>query len=560
MSTSTPEPIASADVPGAELILADALAFDWGGRHFDVVLGNPPFLSQLSASTTRGGASHHGGGPYADAAAEFLSLAIRLAEPGDGRVGLVLPQSILASRDAGPVRADATASGSMCWSWWSPHHVFDAQVLVCALGFRIDGPGRAGAVSTPVGSDATWSHVVTGELGIPQLPSLATDGTVGDRARCSLNFRDEYYGLVPAVSDAGSGPPLVTSGLIDPGRCHWGERPVRFAKRTFSAPRVDVARLDARMRAWARRKLVPKVLVANQTRIVEAVADPCGAWLPGVPVSSLVPTADTTVWELAAVLTSPVAAAAAWHAAAGTGLSARAIRLGPAALASLPWPAGDLGPAAQLLPRRRRARVWPRRRRGLRLRHHGTATMRCSSGGRRPSTAQRLPEAGRQPLPARRAGDHPQQHQPDQLAEVHGLGERRAHPSVMSNTALRSVVATSATANGSIPNARCGRHAAYAMPNDKRQTERTEVPRDVRRGAGRVAEHERLHALRGDHHAPPTPAPVAASHRVPSRGGRARSSTRAVRSGSGSTPRSRTARVSAETRSAYARQSGHPSR
>ncbi len=215
--------------------------------------------------------------------------------------------------------------------------------------FGSTGRRRAGAVSTPVGSDATWSHVVTDELGIPQLPSLATDGTVGDRARCSLNFRDEYYGLIPAVSDSGSGPPLVTSGLIDPGRCHWGERPVRFAKRTFSAPRVDVGRLDARMRAWARRKLVPKVLVANQTRIVEAVADPCGAWLPGVPVSSLVPTADTTVWELAAVLTSPVAAAAAWHAAAGTGLSAHAIRLGPAALASLPWPAGDLGPAAQLL-------------------------------------------------------------------------------------------------------------------------------------------------------------------------------------------------------------------
>ena len=49
---------------------------------------------------------------------------------------------------------------------------------------------------------------------------------------------------------------------------------MRFAKREFSAPRVDVARLDARMRAWAPRKLVPKVLVANQTRIVEAVADP----------------------------------------------------------------------------------------------------------------------------------------------------------------------------------------------------------------------------------------------------------------------------------------------
>jgi hypothetical protein len=237
----------------------------------------------------------------------------------------------------------------MSWSWWSPHHVFDAQVLVCALGFRVDDTVAATANAATVGVDATWSHVVTDELGVPQLPALATDGTVGDRARCSLNFRDEYYGLIPAVSDGGPGPPLVTSGLIDPGRCHWGERPVRFAKREFAAPRVDVGRLDARMRAWARRKLVPKVLVANQTRIVEAVADPCGAWLPGVPVSSLVPTSDTTVWELAAVLTSPVATAAAWHATAGTGLSARAIRLGPATLASLPWPAGDLGLAVQLL-------------------------------------------------------------------------------------------------------------------------------------------------------------------------------------------------------------------
>jgi SAM-dependent methyltransferase len=342
-----PSAIAAADAPDAELVTADALSCDWGGRRFDVVVGNPPFLSQMATSTTRGGASRHGGGPYADAAAEFLALAIRLAEPDGGRVGLVLPQSILASRDAGPVREYATLTASMNWSWWSPRHVFDAQVLVCALGFRVGSAAPSGAVAP--GSDATWAHVVTDALGVPRLPPLATAGTVGDRARCSLNFRDEYYGLIPAVSDSGSGPPLVTSGLIDPGRCHWGERQVRFAKRDFSAPRVEIGRLDARMRAWARGKLVPKVLVANQTRIVEAVADPGGAWLPGVPVSSLVPAAGTSVWELAAVLTCPIAAAAAWQGTAGTGLSARAIRLGPATLASLPWPAGDIGPGAQLL-------------------------------------------------------------------------------------------------------------------------------------------------------------------------------------------------------------------
>jgi hypothetical protein len=222
-------------------------------------------------------------------------------------------------------------------------------VLVCALGFRLGRHAADPVAAERAGPHATWSGVVTGVLGVPPLPALATDGTVGDRAQCSLNFRDEYYGLVPAVSDDGDGPPLVTSGLIDPGRCLWGDRPVRFAKREFAAPRVELAQLDTSMRAWARRKLVPKVLVANQTRIVEAVADPDGAWLPGVPVSSLVPTRETSVWELAAVLTSPVATAAAWLAVAGTGLSARAIRLGPAVLAALPWPAGDVTRGAQLL-------------------------------------------------------------------------------------------------------------------------------------------------------------------------------------------------------------------
>jgi hypothetical protein len=99
------------------------------------------------------------------------------------------------------------------------------------------------------------------------------------------------------------------------------------------------------MQRWARRRLVPKVLIANQTKIIEAVADPVGGVLPGVPVISAYPTSDAleaATWEIAAVLTSPVASAWAWHRSAGTGLSADAIRLGPVLLAGLPWPAGSL--------------------------------------------------------------------------------------------------------------------------------------------------------------------------------------------------------------------------
>ncbi len=323
----------------------DALAHDWGGEQFDIVVGNPPFLSQMASGTTRGGSSRHGGGPYADAAFEFLALAVRLVNADGGRVALVLPQSILAARDGGPVRRAVAEQADLCWSWWEPsQRHFDASVNVCAIVLRRPATGSM--------SPTSWTRVVTDRLGVPVLDRLAlhTSGTLGDRADLNANFRDEYYALVPAVGDDATGPPLVTSGLIDPGLCLWGTRPVRFAKRSFEHPRVDLSKLTGRFPAWAARKLVPKVLVANQTRVIEAVADPEGAWLPGVPVTSVTPVGTAaTVTELAAVLTSPIASALAWHSGGGTGLSTTSVRIGPAGLAATPWPAGDLSAAVDAL-------------------------------------------------------------------------------------------------------------------------------------------------------------------------------------------------------------------
>ncbi len=342
------EAVAAIDDPSIRIVHADALTHDWGDRRFDIVIGNPPFLSQMAVATTRGGSSAHGGGPYADAAAEFLALAVRLARSDGGRVALVLPQSILASRDAGPVRATVDGLADLAWSWWAPgQQHFDASVNVCVIGLRRPSTGTSPA----------WTSIVNDRLGVPSLDQLSVDGTLGDRAELNANFRDEYYALVPAVHDdpagASTDPPLVTSGLIDPGRCHWGERPVRFAKRRFQRPRVDTARLTGRFPAWADRKLVPKVLVASQTRVVEAVADVDGAWLPGVPVTAIVPRdrSPDVLRGVEAVLTSPVAAAACWHQGAGTGLSTTSIRLGPCVLAAVPWPSGDVAAAVDALGR-----------------------------------------------------------------------------------------------------------------------------------------------------------------------------------------------------------------
>lgn len=323
---------------------ADALAHDWGTFAADLVVGNPPFLSQMATGTTRGGSSRHGGGPYADAAVEFLALAARLARPDGGRVGLVLPQSVLGARDAEAVRSEVGKLADLTWSWWSAsQRHFDANVNVCAVGLQRPATGRT--------TLAAWTDVVNRRLGVPSLDldSMHTTGVLGDRAELNANFRDEYYALVPAVGDDVDGPPLVTSGLIDPGVCHWGQRTVRFAKRDFDHPRVDLSQLTGRFPSWAERKLVPKVLVANQTRIIEAVADPDGAWLPGVPVTTVTPMQPADVWQLAAVLTSPVASIAAWHHGAGTGLSTTTVRIGPASIAATPWPAGSLDGSIQAL-------------------------------------------------------------------------------------------------------------------------------------------------------------------------------------------------------------------
>jgi len=350
--------VARAALPDVvDLRREDALSTPWSPHRFDLVIGNPPYLSQMAAVTTRGGSSRRGGGPYADAAAEFLALAGELVEPDGGRVALVLPQSMLSSRDAEAIRSSIGERAQMIWSWWSDRRVFEAQVHVCVLAFEFGRP-------EPQDRRSNWSHVVTSRRGVPDVPEgLRAAGCLGDRARLNANFRDEYYGMIPAVGDHDAGPRLITSGLIDPGRSWWGRRSITFAKQRYDTPRVDLARLDDDMVRWARRRLVPKVLVANQTRIVEAVCDPKGDWLPAVPVLGVYPSGAhwddggrrsegelaASAGEIAAVLTSPVASVWLWHRGAGTGLSADAIRLSPVTLGALPWPSGDLARAAAAL-------------------------------------------------------------------------------------------------------------------------------------------------------------------------------------------------------------------
>ncbi len=328
---------------------------------YDVVVGNPPFLGQLRRSTSRrpGAGPRGGAGAYTDTSALFLRHALDLVGPG-GRVGLVQPLSLLAARDAAPVRAAVVAAGALTAFWSSIEPVFaDAAVLTCAPVVTRGAPTSEVATWSGPGLDAgpvlpmpagEWGPLAAPALGIPAVTLQASnaDGVLEDVAACTADFRDQYYGLVPFVRDGGAGIPLITSGLIDPAECLWGRRPTKFARTAFDRPTVDVGSLRAEsgLGAWVDRRLVPKVLVATQGRVIEAVADPDGAWLPSVPVLTVAPHDPGDVWRVLAVLLAPPVTALAAARYLGTALSARAIKLSARQVAALPLPA-DLGAWAE---------------------------------------------------------------------------------------------------------------------------------------------------------------------------------------------------------------------
>jgi hypothetical protein len=294
----------------------------------DVVVGNPPFRSPL-----RGGAAGDPRlGPYADVATAFLLRALDEVAAG-GVVALLLPVSFLAARDAAAARRRVGEVAEVVDVWLPAARFAGADVEVCAVVLRTGGGGTA--------SGASWSPLVAG---VPEV-AVPAHGPLGERFDVAADFRAQYYAVAPHVLDGPGNlpdarfPPLVTTGLVDPAECAWGRRPARHGRRRWGAPRVDLAGLEAAGHgAWARRRLVPKVVVASQTRVIEAAVDAEGAWLPSVPLVSV--TGDPgRLWHAAAALLSPVTTAGALRRGAGAALAADHIKLGAPDVRALPLPA-----------------------------------------------------------------------------------------------------------------------------------------------------------------------------------------------------------------------------
>ena len=255
--------------------------------------------------------------------------------------------------------------------WVPPDRPFGARVDVCVPVFEVG----------PADGRAEWADRLAGARGVPAV-ALAAAGTVGDRAGAVVAFRQEYYGLAGHVREARetSLAPLVTSGLIDVGAMAWGARPARFAKRSWARPEVDVEAVragSARVSGWLDRVLHPKVVVASQTRVIEAAADHGGRWVPSTPAIGIVPHDPDDVAHLASALCAPPVSAWAVRRAAGTALSPDAIRVSGALLLEVPLPVdvGAWAEATALAGGRR-----PRRVRAGGVAHVRALRRRCRGG------------------------------------------------------------------------------------------------------------------------------------------------------------------------------------
>lgn len=338
-----------------------------------LIIGNPPFGSPLRAgSIPKTVAEFREGreellGPYADLAAVHLLAAIERAAKGS-TVALVQPQSVLSGRDTAGLRAHCAQAAPLQALWTAREAVFDAGVRACAV---VVAPGAAppSSVVLAAGPDVTeieaptgpgcatrteakdrptsWSGLAALSLGAPPLPRELTNRPeasprLGQLITATAGFRDEYYGLVAACREwAGKtdGEPnrLLTVGAVEPLASLWGVDSSKFGRRRWLRPSIDLDALDQKVRTWTERQLVPKIVLATQSRVLEPVVDRQGTLVPATPLLSIHAEPES-LDRVAAVLLAPPVVAWAWQQWFGAAMAVDALKLAARQVAELPLP------------------------------------------------------------------------------------------------------------------------------------------------------------------------------------------------------------------------------
>ena len=209
-----------------------------GWPPLDVVVGNPPFLSQLGADdrprrrpTPPGCASGSATpcGAYTDPAALFLLRACDLAAPG-GTVALLQPQSVAGGPRRRRRARGGRRRGPASRRSGSPSRPASTRPSTCASrSSRSGAAGRRCAVERAPGPRPRRARRrrsrgrATRRATRRRPPPGSAASTTAWSSTCTR------------ATTAPTGVPLVTTGMIDLGRVAWGERPARIGGRAWDA-------------------------------------------------------------------------------------------------------------------------------------------------------------------------------------------------------------------------------------------------------------------------------------------------------------------------------------
>jgi hypothetical protein len=245
-------------------------------------LGNPPFVNAIEGAISRetkerlAAASNELRGT-ADLAFHFVKLSHDIAKAG-GTVGLVLPKTFLNAEAAAKLRERLCRERrpSMIHIPRKAVYFPGAAAYTCLVALGGDSTclvsdnestreaiWRQGAIS-----HSNWWRSVQTILGhFEELPpsefvplgehfEVTASMTAGEAYAIKRSVRDDSDGLVPK---------LVTTGLIDPFTCKWGQKQCRYLGSSYVRPRIVgdeklPPSLTARLRKAATR---PKLLVAG---------------------------------------------------------------------------------------------------------------------------------------------------------------------------------------------------------------------------------------------------------------------------------------------------------
>jgi methylase of polypeptide subunit release factors len=275
---------------------------------FDVILGNPPFVNAVEMGIM---ARSHRLIKFlhplvegsADLAFYFFERDLQLLHP-HGKLGLIQPRPLLNSPAGESLRTSLREgfSPNLIYAPDKSRFFPAALIFACLIVIGIDKTCRVSRDPDP--TSATWKE---GIINYPNwwfaleeirtglvLRSHLSDVPMSQRFEVFGSMTTgEAYELQPFILDAvslsdldlsdlepRSGLKLVTTGLIDPQRCFWGDRTCRYLGKDYQCPIVS---LDLTMPQSLQRRLLkahrPKIIVAGLTRKLECFLDAKGEFM-----------------------------------------------------------------------------------------------------------------------------------------------------------------------------------------------------------------------------------------------------------------------------------------